>query len=189
MLDYGAIATELLDIVRRSASPEDGWTALVAETQRHGAVPPRLQEWDVLKDAALLRGEVIGVLEREPPGPETAFIYFGLFEAWDEESDEPVAGFYIAGGGGGDPEAELSEGRLPYLPQSRYITVPLLDAMQAAPAHGEYDGTLLQYALMLGSAALLVKHATARLLDDYTVVVGFDEGDRVVVRAPSHGEG
>lgn len=189
MLDYGTIATELLDIVRRSASPEDGWIALMAETQRHGAVPPRVREWDVLEDTAMLRGEVIGVLEREPPGPETTWIYFGLFEAWDEESDDPVAGFYIAGGGGGDPEAELSEGRLPYLPQSRYITVPLLDAIQAAPAQGEYDGTLMQYTLVLGAAALLVKHATERLLDDYTVVVGFDEGDRVIVSGPSDGEG
>jgi hypothetical protein len=184
MLDYGAIATLLLDIARKSPSPEQGWTALVQETARHGAVPPELRGWDVGEDTALLRGEVIGVLEREPVPPEVGFIYFGLFDAWDEETDDPVAGFYVAGGTGNDPLKELSEGRPRYLPESRYFAVPLLDAIQAAPARGEYDDLLMQYALIWAAAALLVKHATDRLLDRYTVVVGFDEGDRTVLRTP-----
>lgn len=189
MLDYGAIATALLETALASASPEQGWIALLDEVERHGAVPPELRDRDVATETAQLRGEVAGVLAREPVPPGTGFIYFGLFEAWEEETDEPVAGFYIAGGAGDAETEEVTAERLAYLPESRWFTLALLDAIQAAPARGEYDRTLMQYALMLGAAVLLVRHATARLLDGCTLVVGFDEGDRVVVRGPSIGEG
>lgn len=188
MTDYGSIFTALGDIVRASASPAQGWTAVLDETGRHGAVPPELRAWDIGVDVVRLRGEVIGVLQREPLPPGTGFIYFGLFEAWDEETDDPVAGFYIAGGPDDDAELALAEGRLPYFPDSRHFISPLLDAIHAAPERGDYDPTLMRYALAFGAAALLARHATERLLDEYTLVVGFDAGDRDIVHRPGNGD-
>jgi hypothetical protein len=163
MTDYGSVFTALGNVVRASASPAQGWTAILDETGRHGAVPP------------------------EPLPPGTGFIYFGLFEAWDEETGDPVAGFYIAGGPDDDAELALAEGRLPYFPDARHFISPLLDAVHAAPERGDYDPTLMRYALEFAAAALLARHATQGLLDEYTLVVGFDDGDRDVIRRPENG--
>jgi hypothetical protein len=187
MTDYGSVFTALGNVVRASASPAQGWTAILDETGRHGAVPPELRAWNVEGDVARLRGEVSAVLQGEPLPPGTGFIYFGLFEAWDEETGDPVAGFYIAGGPDDDAELALAEGRLPYFPDARHFISPLLDAVHAAPERGDYDPTLMRYALEFAAAALLARHATQGLLDEYTLVVGFDDGDRDVIRRPENG--
>ena len=189
MIDYGSLFTALCDLVRASGSPQHAWATVLDETERHGALPPELRAWDAGEDVARLRGEVSAVLAREPIPPGIGFIYFGLFEAWDEETDDPVAGFYIAGGPKDDPALALAEARLPYFPESRHFISPLLDAIHATPERGDYDPTLMRYALEFGAAALLAKHATAGLLDGYELIVGFDDGDRAMIREPNKGDG
>lgn len=184
MTDYGSIFVALQEIVRASHSPEAGWSAVLDEAERHGAVPPELRACDVAGEVRALREKVAEVLRGEPVPPELGFIYFGLFDARDEETDGPVAGFYVGGGAGEDPELAAAEGRLGYLPDSRYFISPLLDAIQAASERDGYDPALMGYALVFGAAALLAKHATEGLLDEYPLVVGFDEGDRAVIRTP-----
>lgn len=188
MTDYGAVFAALRDIVRASQSPDDGWSAVLDETARHGEVPPGLRAWDVGAETARLRDAVREVLRGEPVPPEVRFIHFGLFDARDEETDAPVAGFYLGGGTDEDPGLALAEGRLRYLPQARYFISPLLDSIQAASEREGYDPTLMSYALVFGAAALLARHATRGLLDGYTLTVGFDEGDHAVIRGPG-GEG
>jgi hypothetical protein len=184
MTDYGSIFLALQEIVRASQSPEAGWSAVLDAAERHGAVPPELRVWDVADEVRALREKVAEVLRAEPVPADVRLIYFGLFEARDEETDAPVAGFYLGGGAGEDPELAAAEGRLEYLPESRYFISPLLDAIQSASEREEYDPVLMGYALVFGAAALLAKHATEGLLDAYTLAVGFDEGDRAVIRHP-----
>lgn len=182
MTDYGSLFVALRDVVRASASPTAGWAAVLDKAERHGAFPPELRAWDVAHEARALRGRVAEVLRDAPLPPEIRFISFGLFDARDEETDAPVAGFYVAGGEADDAELAVAAGRLSYLPESRYVISPLLDAIQATSEREGYDGVLMSYALVFAAAALLAKHATEGLLDDRTLVVGFDEGDRAVIR-------
>jgi hypothetical protein len=184
MTDYGSIFVALRETVRASHSPEAGWSAVLDETERHGAVPPELRAWDVAGEVPALRQKVAEVLRGEPIPLDVRFIYFGLFDARDEETDAPVAGFYVGGGAGDEPELAVAEGTLTYLPDSRHFISPLLDAVQAASEREGYDPALMGYALVFGAAALLAKHATEGLLDAYTLAVGFDEGDRAVIRHP-----
>lgn len=184
MTDYGSIFVALRDIVRESHSPQTGWSAVLDETERHGAVPAELRAWDVAGEVGALREKLAEVLRGAPVPPDIRFIYFGLFDARDEETDAPVAGFTIGGGADEDPDLAAAEGRLTYLPESRYFISPLLDAIQAASEREEHDSALMSYALVFGAAALLAKHATEGLLEAYTLVVGFDEGDRAVIRDP-----
>jgi hypothetical protein len=181
MTDYGSLFAALENVVRASASPQAGWSAVLDEAERHGEVPPELRAWDVSGEVRGLRDAVADVLRREPLSPEIRIVWFGLFDARDEETDAPVAGFYL---GGGREELELAEGRLTYLPDGRYFISPLLDSIQAASERDGYDPTLMSYALVFGAAALLARHATEGLLDDRAVAVGFDEGDRAVIRRP-----
>jgi hypothetical protein len=184
MTDYGSLFATLEDVVRASASPSAGWGAVLDEAERHGALPPELRAWDVAGEVVGLRDTLEEVMRREPVPPEVRFIWLGLFDARDEETDAPVAGFYVGGGTGDAPEMDGAEGRLTYLPEARYLISPLLDAIQAASERDGYDPTLMSYALVFGAAALLARHATEGLLDDRALVVGFDEGDRAIIRRP-----
>ncbi|HEX6040212.1 hypothetical protein [Longimicrobium sp.] len=182
MIDYGSLFATFETLVRASDSAETGWMALLAETERHGAVPPELRAWDVAAEVAQLRAKVEEVIRGAPLPPGTKFIWFGLFDARDEETDLPVAGFYLGGGPDENAELAIAEGRLEYLPESRYLISPLLDAIEAAAERDEYDYRLMNYALVFGAAALLARHATEGLLDGYSLVVGFDEGDYATIR-------
>lgn len=181
MTDYGSLFVALADIARASPSPSGGWSAVLTEVERHGEVPPELRAWNVEDEVSGLRDRLAEVLRGEPVPPEIRFLWFGLFDARDEETDAPVAGFYV---GGGREELELAEGRLAYLPEARYLISPLLDSIQAASERDGYDPTLMSYALVFGAAALLARHATEGLLDGRALVVGFDEGDRAIIRPP-----
>jgi len=136
---------------------------------------------DIAADVADVREQMQTPLFFEPIPEAVTALYFGLFTAVDQETREEYAGYYICGVGDFDPNDSDTLCDPVYLPDLRYMRSDVLDrvigAAQKHPEHAHF----LQYAAMLGLAALITKFAAEQFSRTYRVVVGFDAGDVIAL--------
>jgi hypothetical protein len=124
------------------------------------------------------------IWSNEPIPDDMTFLYFGLFDLYDEATAKVQAGLYLSGGTGPNPIEELGGGgSLPYLPEDGYLKSHLLEQIKITGAEQPEQADVLDYALMLGGAALAVKGAIEAQGVSLPVYVGFDSGDFLSVSA------
>jgi hypothetical protein len=137
-------------------------------------------------DISQLKAQLEHVLSSEPPPAGVAALFFGLFDALDENEQE-IIGYYVAGVTHFDPEEPDTLCNPAWFPESRYLYSRALEAIKqaelsAAEAGRADDRALLGYAGQLATAIIVSRHA-ADGLSQARIVVGFDSGDFVEVAA------
>ncbi len=125
----------------------------------------------------------MALLQAEPPQPDIQAVYFGLFDAEDDEGNEGI-GYYVAGALAFEEDDPDSLVNPAWWPEGRYLDSRALDTVKAAElavreAGRHDDGDLLGYAGQLGAALLISRFASAGLFPGRQRVVGFDDGDLV----------
>jgi len=158
------------------------WEAVAAAVDTSGfRVPYELRMWDISGEVAQLATQLAIVRELAPLPDDLTFLYFGLFDWADDEDptdyDKSTVGFYVSGGIGNDPDAELHAARLPYFPEDRFLKSTLLQEIRIASRALGPHYTVFEYGLMLGAAGVLAKFAAHELKLPYPIMVGFDSGD------------
>ena len=170
-------------IVRKARRTDKGFAALVeyCQSQCPSKQWSKLAALDAASAAEAVSARVREILTAESVGRSIGCLFFGLFEGEFSDSDQPAAGFYLAGLKSFDPEDLEALCDPPYFPADRYIRSPLLDAVLRAAHADRRAGEFIFYALLLGAGALLAKHAVRDLKKKYRLVVGFDDGDVIEV--------
>jgi len=159
----------------------------MAELVRHPAEAPELgsamADVDVRRDIASVRLQLESLVAAEPPPNGLVAIYFGLFDAADEDGAEHL-GYNVAGTDEYDVEAgciAVSE-ESPWWPKGRYIASDTLEAIKraelsAAKAGREKAREAIAYSGQLGAGMLVSRFASEGLFPSLRRVVGFDSGD------------
>jgi hypothetical protein len=137
---------------------------------------------DVASEIASVAESLKQILDREPIPSDVRCLYFSLFDRVQGEKE--AIGFYVSGWASEDADDELAEGGEPlYFPKRRNMRSGLLDKVKSqslragSSSVANEERQLLEYALMLGTAALLSKFAALTLGIKMPVYVGFDSGD------------
>jgi hypothetical protein len=170
-------------LVRKSRRADQGFSRLLeyCAAQCPSNEWSKLADWDVERAASEAADRVREILISEPIGRGIRVLFFGLFEAEFPGSKQPAVAFYLGGLKSFDADDLDALGEPAYLPTDRLIRSDLLDAILRA-AHADHRaGEFIFYSLLLGTGALLAKHATRGLAKKYRLVVGFDDGDVIEV--------
>ncbi|HEY8310485.1 MAG TPA: hypothetical protein VIG47_08010 [Gemmatimonadaceae bacterium] len=181
-MDPGDVFQAMWDAVRAADSAEAAWRAVVGVGIPAGiSIREELLSFDAGTEVRKIVAQVRHTMQQEPPLEDLTFLYFGLFTSVSPGAPGGEgAGFYVSGGTGSDPEADVHQ-RLTYFPDHRFLGSGLLQGikMEVTCEGGDYE--FYDYALMFGAAAVLAKFAVRELGLPYAVVVGFDSGDIVRV--------
>jgi hypothetical protein len=177
--DLEQVGQAVSRIVRKSRSTDKGFAALIdyCRSQCPSKQWDKLAALDVTAAADAVSVRVREIVAAEPAGRGIQFLYFGLFESETPRSKQPAAGFYLSGVKSFDPDDLDTLCEPTYYPEDRYIRSGFLDAVLRAAHADRRAGTFIFYALMLGTGALLAKHAARGLRKKYRLVVGFEDGD------------
>jgi hypothetical protein len=172
----------IVDLVQREPDPSSCWKKLLILTKQSGI--PRLIAIDVNAEIASVAHQLETILSHEPAPQDTTFLYFGLCDLHDERMPRGRAGLYLSGGSSPNPSEDLRVGgTLPYLPKNGHLKCELLEQIKIAEAELPEEADVLDYAVMLGGAALTVRGATQVRRVSLPVYVGFDSGDFLLVSA------
>lgn len=151
-----------------------------------------VQSADVAADVETIRRQLITLVQSEPPPDDVDVLYFGLFDAVDQDGNEAIR-YYVAGVHGynsDDPET-LCDPK--WWPAERYLESETLCAVKAAElsaARGNEDAReLIAYAGQLGVALLVSKFASIGVFSLNRCVVGFDSGDVAEIDVPAKSAG
>ena len=189
-MDHATAYAAVSALAQRDGSPRPAFEAVVdfLEAQTSAAYFRAIRRVSVERDVASLRDEVARILEEEPPPASIAAYYFGLFDAADDAGKE-VCGFYIAGVDKLDPEADDFLCDPPWFPESRFLESEVLTALKEAElvarSKRAEHGSFIGYAGQLGIAMVLARFARSSLPAAAPIVVGFDDGDFVVLDTPA----
>ncbi|HEV8482619.1 MAG TPA: hypothetical protein VGV87_03590 [Blastocatellia bacterium] len=181
-MDLALTFDDVVRIAQAAKDPGSGWTFLVSYLEnRGGKALPQLATVDLQQDIRELRRQIQELLASEPPPRELNAVYFGLFDAVDDDGVE-VIGYYVAGLKEFNPENGDSLCNPAWLPEGRYLASTALDAVKEAEVSAGTTGhadlrALLGYAGQLGAALLVSRFGSADLFPDLHRVVGFDSGD------------
>ncbi|MGE0144387.1 MAG: hypothetical protein AB7I19_11410 [Planctomycetota bacterium] len=127
------------------------------------------------------------LIQRDPPPDDIDALWFGLFDAVDEEGSECI-GYYVAGIRGFDEDDPDSRCSPAWWPEGRYLASATLAAIKEAEIEAGRRGAdgqraYMGYAGQLGAALLVSRFGAEGLAGRRQLVVGFDSGDYVVVGA------
>jgi hypothetical protein len=166
-------------IAKDASSAADGWADLVAYSGRclTPTAVSRLASLDVDSAVRSASDELAEILVEAPIPPEVTFLYFGLFDLAGEDAHTVYAGYYVSGGQHFDREDLDTLCGLPYFPENRFIPSDFLDAIKSVAAAERDCFAFVDYAVIMGAAALLTKFVLAALGLNYKTIVGFDDGD------------
>jgi hypothetical protein len=172
----------VVDLIHTEMDPCICWQKLLAATKQLGV--QRLTAIDVGAEITSVSQQLKKIWLHEPIPADATFLYFGLFDLHDEKMPKGRAGFYLSGGSGLNPAEQLRVGStLPYLPKNGHLRCELLEQIKIAEAEMPDNADVLDYAVMLGGAALAVKGAIQAQRVVLPVYVGFDAGDFLLVSA------
>lgn len=178
-MDMAKAFDKVVAIANDASDAAKGWNTLLQFSKKHVVIketdPICILEMPRAVDEVMKRlGAIIG---KEPIPSKISFLYFGLFDAWSEKEKKKSAGYYVSGGERYLPEEPDCLCGLPYFPNHRFIRSRLLDGImgfsEANPDHSQF----IEYAMMLGGAALLTKFTVSAMRLPHKIIVGFDEGD------------
>jgi len=172
----------IVELIKGEPDASIGWRQLLTLTEQSGI--RRLAAIDVNPEITSVAHQLETVWSQEPIPEDTTFLYFGLYDLHDEKMPKGRAGFYVSGGNASNPTKELEVGgTLSYLPKNRNLKCQLLQQIKIAEYELPEQADVLDYAVMLGAAALIVKGATQIRGVSLPVYVGFDSGDFLPVLA------
>lgn len=172
----------IVDLIQREREPSICWQELLTLTKQSGI--HRLTAVDVSAEIVSVAYQLESIWSHEPIPEGATFLYFGLYDLHDEKMPRGRAGLYLSGGSDPNPTEELRVGcALPYLPKNGHLKCELLEQVKIAEAELPAEADVLDYAVMLGGAALIIKGATQVRGVSLPVYVGFDSGDFLLVSA------
>jgi len=173
----------IADLVRSSQDPSSCWSHILETTGFES--DPSLSSLAISSDLLSLTKQVQSVFDLEPIPAGVNFLWFGLFDL--QKGSQELEGYYVSGWAGNDPD----RGWQVYLPKSSYLVSEVLNGIKSRIRRelaNEECATpkfeLLDYALMLGAAALLTKFVIKALAIQLPVYVGFDSGDWALINEP-----
>lgn len=181
-MDYGTIFLSMRAAIARADSASDAWMAIVRIADGAGArVAEDVRTVDIETDTASVGTQLRSItMHRPPQGMD--FLYFGLYDAYDETTGGTLPGFYLAGGRGENPEEAVYEAPLPYRPQPGDLESRVLMQIRRAADADEAQLTFYEYVLTFAAAAILAKFASRTADLTLPLLVGFDSGDILAVR-------
>ena len=181
-MDLESTFNDVLSLAQEANDAGAGWVTLVRYLEEHtGESLRKLADLDIERDVDNVRRQIQELVSSEPPPSDLDAVYFGLFDALDDDAAE-VAGYYLAGVKGFDPTDGDSLCDPAWWPEGRYLVSEVLNAVKEAELSASVDGqtnlrAFLGYAGQLGGGLLISKFAAAGLFPGYHYVVGLDEGD------------
>ena len=181
-MDLESTFSDVVSLAQAADSPGAGWVSLVRYLEdRSGESLPQLAVVDIERDVENVRRRLQELISSEPPPNDLNAVYFGLFDALDDDGAE-VMGYYIAGVKDFDPMDGDSLCDPAWWPEGRYLESAVLSLIKNAELSAKANGqtelrALLSYAGRLGGGLLISKFAAAGLFPGHHCVVGFDEGD------------
>lgn len=188
------LAETLDDVLRISSQAENeimAWREFVGYLESSaGASFSNLKGFDIESDVNGIGNELRGLEMTEPYPKVINAIYFGIFDSINESGEE-VTLFYVAGIRDFDPEDPDSLCDPFWWPEERYLSNRVLGKIKEEEriAHKSGDESLrglLGYTGQIGAAVILATFGANALYPGLTLVVGFDEGDFLVVERHSH---
>jgi hypothetical protein len=186
-MDVGAFITALPSIIGSATSANEAWTAVLQSVGQSATLAPDLAIADITFEVELVAAQLRAIMTGSPPPAKLRLLYFGLFTAADPVTYAEQAGYYVVGSTREVPSidtaAELADGVINYAPDERYLESPLLQRIKALALAEPALYTVYDYALMLGAAAVIGVFAVRSAGMQCHVVVGFDSGDAINLRA------
>lgn len=180
-MDYGAVFLAMQAAVTTAADPSEAWRAVLTAASEGGAyVADAIRAINIRANVAAIGTQLRKVVAAEPIGA-VDFLYFGLYDAYDDRTGGTIPGFYVAGGQGEQPEEAVFEAPLSYRPSTGDLESDALLRIRQAADADEAQRTFYEYALTFGAAAILAKFGARAAGLSLPLVVGFDSGDIVAV--------
>jgi hypothetical protein len=174
MIEYHRAVADLL---QSHSDPSHCWRELLRLVGEHS--PGKFEGIEIEADIHELAGQLRTIWSHEPIPPSVTFLYFGLYNLYQPSPATPHVGFYVSGGDG-NVIHKLTAGNLAYLPIRRQLVCNVLDQIKGAKRDSADQADLLEYALMLGGAAIVSRAAVESLAIPLPVYAGFDSGDFVL---------
>ncbi|MFA5375778.1 MAG: hypothetical protein WC455_08540 [Dehalococcoidia bacterium] len=136
---------------------------------------------DIISEVKTISDQLSAVFAQEPIPPKVTVLYFGLFEALNENDSKSYAGYYVSGVDiyNSDDLDTLCDPI--YFPERRYLRSSILDQVIDVAMKEEEVGNFIFYSLMLGIGTILSRYALEFLNKKYKLVVGFDDGDIIEI--------
>ncbi len=188
-MDFESSFDHVCALVNAAPTAQAGWLALASflASEVGSGVLEALHAVAIDMDIASVQSQVESAMRRDPLPDGIDALWFGLFDACDDEGAEFI-GYYIAGIRGFDPEDPDSRSSPAWWPGERYLECEALSTIKRleidARAHGDSAASsFLGYAGQLGTALLVSRFASKSLAGQRQIVVGFDSGDYAVVGA------
>ena len=186
--DFVPLVQSLPTILRETSTAVDAWREIRERERAVGRAATELPDGDIDAEVAVVAEQLERVFRESPLPPGLQLLCFGLFAAANPETFEEEAGYYVGGSTRElsftiDSSAELAGDVEDYQPENRYLDSPLLQRIKVAALATDADYDRYDYAVMLGAAAVLSLYALRRLGMSSRLVVGFDSGDAVDLRA------
>ncbi len=181
-VDLAALHNDVVRAVAAASAAPGAWNAILHAVVATGhAVPESIRARDIADDVEDIVTQLAQIRAEEPPPDDLSFLYFGLVDVADPDTNWQEVGtgvgFYVSGGQAENPERDLPDVPRSYFPEDRFLKSPLLQAIREASRTLGRDYNVFDYGLMLGAAGLLAKFAAARLGLTETILVGFDCSD------------
>ena len=174
MIEYHRAVANLL---QSHSDPSHCWRELLRLVGQSSL--GKFEGIEIEADIHDLAGQLRTIWSHEPIPPSVTFLYFGLYDRYQQAPATTHVGFYVSGGDG-DPTHELTTGNLAYLPMRRQLDSNVLNQVKGAKPDSTDQADLFEYALMLGGAALVSRAAVESLAISLPVYAGFDSGDFVL---------
>ena len=170
-------------IVLQVSDPAAGWRELVALAQSQvgpGGVAT-LTALDFAADVRHIRTQLADIVSEAPVPESIDTLFFGLFDAWIEDSDDEEIGFYVSGVQGFDPDDPDTLVDPLWFPENRFLDSQALREIKACADAHSTSRDFLEYGVALGAATLLARFAAPVRTPSLRIVVGFDDGDYLVL--------
>ena len=188
-MDLESSFDHICALVNSAPSAQAGWLSLTSflAAEVGSCVVESMRAVSIDEDVAAVQSQIEAAARRDPLPDGIDALWFGLFDACDDEGAEHV-GYYIAGIRGFDAEDPDSRCSPAWWPEDRYLECEALSAIKRLEieARGRRDtasSSFLGYTGQLGAALLVSRFAGRALAGQRLVVVGFDSGDYAVVGA------
>ncbi len=139
-MDLESTFNDVVSLTRQANSAGAGWMSLVRYLeQRSGESLPQLLAVDIDRDVENIRRQLQELVSSEPPPGDLNAVYFGLFDALDNDNAE-VMGYYVAGVKNFDPTDGDSLCDPAWWPAGRYLESNALNAVKDAELSAKATG-------------------------------------------------
>ena len=171
-----------MTVANTATTAAAGWNSLAELLLQWTGVSVReFTSAEIDQDIQQLQRSLRQTIQEEPIPSEIDALYFGLFDAIDEERNE-VIGYYVSGIAHYNPDIPDTMVRSAWWPENRYLESKLLSEIKRAElkARESLDpevAELLGYASQIGCAALVSRFVVGEMSLGLQTIVGFDSGD------------